>query len=169
MSSPNMALKQRSGSAPNILFLMTDQMQGRVLEPDNPCQTPYLDRLAARGVRFRRAYTPNAVCSPARASLMTGLLPHNHGVLYVEHTVDDDQAVLRTEHPHWAEWLTANGYRTGYFGKWHVERSNELSRFGWQQQGALSERPDWSVAQLLARALSGQPARLSSQPLLRRL
>ena len=81
-------------SSPNILFLMTDQMQGRVLEPDNPCQTPHLDRLAARGVRFRRAYTPNAVCSPARASLMTGLLPHNHGVLYVVHTVDDDQACL---------------------------------------------------------------------------
>ena len=37
-------------SSPNILFLMTDQMQGRVLEPDNPCQTPHLDRQAARGV-----------------------------------------------------------------------------------------------------------------------
>jgi len=68
---------------PNILFLMTDQMQGRVLEPDNPCITPNFDRLAADGVRFRRAYTPNAVCSPARASLMTGLLPHSHGVLEV--------------------------------------------------------------------------------------
>ena len=51
---------------PNILFLMTDQMQGRVLEPGHPCQTPNLDRLAQRGVRFRRAYTPNVVCSPAR-------------------------------------------------------------------------------------------------------
>ena len=130
-------------SSPNILFLMTDQMQGRVLEPDNPCQTPYLDRLAARGVRFRRAYTPNAVCSPARASLMTGLLPHNHGVLFVEHTVDSDQAVLRTQHPHWAERLTEAGYRTGYYGKWHVERSNELSRFGWQEQGKQAMRHDW--------------------------
>lgn len=130
---------------PNILFLMTDQMQGRVLEPDHPCHTPNLERLAARGVRFGRAYTPNAVCSPARASLMTGLLPHNHGVLYVTHTVDRDQAVLRTEHPHWAVQLVAAGYDTGYFGKWHVERSNELSRFGWQEQGALFARPDWST------------------------
>lgn len=123
---------------PNILFLMTDQMQGRALDPANPCQTPNLDRLAARGVRFTRAYTPNAVCSPARASLMTGLLPHNHGVLYVTHTVDDDQAVLRTEHPHWAQRLAAAGYRTGYFGKWHVERSDELGQFGWQVNGVPS-------------------------------
>ncbi|MEM7530793.1 MAG: sulfatase-like hydrolase/transferase [Chloroflexota bacterium] len=127
---------------PNILFLMTDQMQGRVLNPDNPCQTPHLDKLAAQGVRFTRAYTPNAVCSPARASLMTGLLPHNHGVLYVTHTVDDDQACLRTEYPHWAQRLVDNGYRTGYFGKWHVERTNELTNFGWQEYGELGRPID---------------------------
>ncbi len=145
-------------TSPNILFLMTDQMQGRVLEPDNPCQTPHLDRLAARGVRFRRAYTPNAVCSPARASLMTGLLPHNHGVLYVVHTVDDDQAVLRSQHPHWAQRLAEAGYTTGYFGKWHVERSNELTRFGWQQQDALTGQTDWSTANFsLERFLESPP------------
>jgi arylsulfatase A-like enzyme len=117
---------------------MTDQMQGRVLSPEHPCQTPNLDRLAARGVRFTRAYTPNAVCSPARASLMTGLLPHNHGVLQVTHTTDDDQARLRTDRPHWAQRVQQAGYRTGYFGKWHVERSNGLGPFGWDVNGASS-------------------------------
>lgn len=120
---------------PNILFLMTDQMQGRVLDPDNPCQTPNLDKLAAGGFRFNNAYTPNPVCSPARASLMTGLLPHNHGVLSVTHTMDDDQGCLRTEHPHWAQRLQQAGYQTGYFGKWHVERSDQLEDFGWQVNG----------------------------------
>jgi arylsulfatase A-like enzyme len=120
---------------PNILFLMADQMQGGVLRPNHPCKTPNFDRLAARGVRFCRAYTPNAVCSPARASLMTGLLPHNHGVLEVTHVVDEDQCCLRTQHPHWAQGLEAAGYRTGYFGKWHVERSNDLAAFGWQTDG----------------------------------
>ena len=119
-------------SQPNILFLMTDQMQGRVLEQDHPCRTPNLDGLAAKGVRFRRAYTCNAVCSPARASLMTGLLPHNHGVLEVIHCVDDDQCNLRTDRPHWSQRLEEAGYRTGYFGKWHVERTNNLQEFGWQ-------------------------------------
>ena len=125
---------------PNILFLMTDQMQGRVLDADHICQTPNFDRLAASGVRVRNAYTPNAVCSPARASLMTGLLPHSHGVLEVTHVVDDDQCVLRTEKPHWAQRLEGAGYRNGYFGKWHVERSNDLARFGWQVNGERSSR-----------------------------
>ena len=52
-------------SRPNMLFLMADQMQARVLEPDHVCQTPPLDRL-----RFTRAYTPNNICSPTRAGLL---------------------------------------------------------------------------------------------------
>jgi len=123
---------------PNFLFFMVDQMQGRTLEPGHPCITPNLDALAARGVRITNAYTPNAVCSPARASLMTGLLPHNHGVLEVTHVVDDDQSCLRTDRPHWAQRLRSVGYFTGYFGKWHVERTSDLSAFGWSVNGELS-------------------------------
>lgn len=115
---------------PNLLFLMADQMQGCVLDPGHACQTPHFDRLQARGLRFARAYTPSPICSPARASLMTGLLPHNHNVWTVTHTVRDDRAALRAA-PHWAQRLQAAGYATGYFGKWHVERSHELARFGW--------------------------------------
>lgn len=120
----------------NLLFLMTDQMQGRVLEPAHPCRTPNFDRLAERGIRFRRAYTPNAVCSPARASLMTGLLPHNHGVFTVTHTVDPDQCRLREDKPHWAQRLRDAGYLTGYFGKWHIERGCKLEKFGWRINGS---------------------------------
>ncbi len=117
---------------PNILFLMTDQMQGRVLGAGHPCRTPHLDRLAGGGMRFERAYTPNAVCSPARASLMTGLLPHNHGVLQVTHCGDPDQNVLREARPHWGQILQRHGYRTGYFGKWHVDHADRADRYGWQ-------------------------------------
>ena len=120
---------------PNILFPMADQMQARVLEPGHVCQTPNLDRLAGEGVRFARAYTPNNICSPTRASLMTGLMPHNHGVLEVLYGKVPDLHVLRSDKPHWAERLTAAGYSTGYFGKWHVERDNAPGRFGWQVDG----------------------------------
>lgn len=118
---------------PNILFFMCDQLRADVTAPDHPCQTPNMDTLTTRGMRFAKAYTPNPVCSPARASLMTGLLPHNHGVTVVTHTVDDDQACLRTDKAHWAQHLAAAGYRTGYFGKWHIERTYEVERFGWQE------------------------------------
>src|SRR5690554_7371945 len=123
---------------PNILFLMADAMQARVLAPGHPALTPNMDRLVQRGVRFARAYTPNAVCSPARASLMTGLLPHNHGVLHVTHNVYNDQSCLRLDHPHWAQRLEQVGYSTGYFGKWHVERTNRLESFGWMVNGEFT-------------------------------
>jgi len=115
----------------NLLFLMVDQMHGQVLEKENPCITPNLDKLARNGVKFQRAHTPNPVCSPARASIMTGLLPHNHGVTTVTHTVDEDQSNLRTDKEHWAQRLKEDGYKTAYFGKWHVERTNQLHNFGW--------------------------------------
>ena len=64
---------------PNILLFL---MAG--LQADALAQTPNFDRLRAQGLAFRRAYMPTRTCSPACASLMTGLLPHNHGVLEVE-------------------------------------------------------------------------------------
>lgn len=117
---------------PNILFLMTDQMQARVLDAAHPCITPNLDRLIARGVRITRAYTPNAVCSPARASLMTGCLPHSHGVLQVTHCTHDYHCDIQPDKRHFAQSLTDAGYHTAYFGKWHVDRSEQPSKFGWQ-------------------------------------
>ena len=68
---------------------------------------------------------------------MTGLLPHNHGVLQVEHAVDADQCLLRRDRAHWAQHLTQVNYATGYFGKWHVERSDALENFGWQTHHVL--------------------------------
>ncbi|MEO2014980.1 MAG: sulfatase-like hydrolase/transferase [Fuerstiella sp.] len=118
---------------PNILIILADGMQADTVDPGHPCITPNIEALADRGVRFRNAHTTCPTCSPARASLMTGLLPHNHGVLEVEHGRDNDQCVLRTEHPHFAQRLSAAGYRTGYFGKWHVERTQDVTQFGWQE------------------------------------
>ena len=59
-------------STPNLLFLMTDQQRADTVEPGTACPTPHLEQLAAGGTRFSRCYTVNPICSPARASLMTG-------------------------------------------------------------------------------------------------
>jgi arylsulfatase A-like enzyme len=124
---------KRNMKQPNILLVIADGMQADTVLPGHPCLTPNLEALASRGIRFRNAHTTCPTCSPARASLMTGQLPHTHGVLEVEHGRDDDQCVLRTEYPHFAQRLSDVGYRTGYFGKWHVERTQDVSRFGWQE------------------------------------
>ena len=126
----------------NLLFLMVDQMHGQVLDKGNPCITPNLDRLSKSGVKFNRAHTANPVCSPARASIMTGLLPHNHGVTTVTHTVDEDQSNLRTDKEHWAQRLKEDGYKTAYFGKWHVERSRKLEDFGWDDYSFIDGLSD---------------------------
>ncbi len=136
-------------SRPNLLFLITDQQQTATVAPGSPCLTPHLDALAAHGTQFSRCYAPNPICSPSRASLFTGLLPHSHGMVDVTHAVPPYRAELLPGLPMWPQMLQAAGYRTAYFGKWHVERTNRLEQFGfdaydvdrYHQLQGLVERP----------------------------
>ena len=136
---------------------MADQMQARVLEEGHICQTPCLDRLAAEGIRFTRAYTPNNICSPTRASIMTGLLPHNHGVLEVLYPHEPHMHALLPDKAHFAQRLSEVGYSTGYFGKWHIERSNDLQRFGWQVDGGLASELHRSLVKEVLGDAAKQP------------
>jgi len=69
-------------NSPNVLLLLTDQERYDMSAPDGPAvRTTGLDRLQSEGMRFDRAYTPISICTSARASLLTGLYPHNHGML----------------------------------------------------------------------------------------
>jgi len=115
---------------PNLLFLMTDGQRADTIEPTTLCHMPHLEELAARGVRFERCYAPNPICSPTRASMMTGLLPHSHGMVDCTHTVEPYRAKLKAELPFWSQSLQAAGYHTAYLGKWHIERSQRLENFG---------------------------------------
>ncbi|MFW5828903.1 MAG: sulfatase-like hydrolase/transferase [Planctomycetota bacterium] len=140
---------------PNILFFMLDQVSAEVLRPESPCRTPNLDRILQRGVRVDRGYTPNPICTPARASLHTGLLPHNHGAVHVHlpPTSPPDVAMLREDKRHWAQNLNKAGYRTGHFGKWHVDYHHNVNRYGWEQwdPGLTMRHPPfdrvWTVGQ----------------------
>ena len=118
---------------PNLLFLIADQQRADTLAPGSLCQTPNLQRLAARGTRFESCYAPNPICAPVRASLFTGLYPHNHGMVDNPHTVESYRADLKPGLPFWPRDLQQAGYQSAYFGKWHVDRSLRLENFGFAE------------------------------------
>ncbi len=106
---------------PNVVIVMSDD-QGTL---DLGCygaadlHTPNLDRLAARGVRFSQFYVGSAVCSPSRASLLTGKSPSGAG-LEVNAPRNPGHAGLPPEQVTLAELLQAHGYATAQIGKWHL-------------------------------------------------
>lgn len=111
-------------NTPNVLLVVTDQERADMTAPDGPAvDTPAADRLAREGMRCERAYTPTAICSPARVSILTGLYPHNHVVLSNPSRPAIDTS-LQADHPTIGEQAQAAGYATSYVGKWHVEGSS---------------------------------------------
>lgn len=118
----------------NILFLMTDQQRIDTLGcyGNTSGHTPNLDRLAARGTVFDRAYTPTAICTPARASLLTGLHPFEHGLLSNYEWNSGHRDELPDGTPTFADQLTKQGYRLGHVGKWHVGRERGPEFYGFE-------------------------------------
>lgn len=102
---------------PNVVLIITDdQGYGDLGIHGNPkLHTPHLDQLASESVRFERFYV-SPVCSPTRASLMTGRYNYRTGVVdtYL------GRSLMHPDETTLAELLAANGYRTGIFGKWHL-------------------------------------------------
>ncbi len=141
--APRAAQAQKFLARPNILHITVDQMRFDVLGANgNPiCRTPALDKLAAEGVNFLRAYTCIGICSPARASLLTGRLPHHHGILTNTHANDAVRLELPRGEPSLADILRRAGYNTGHVGKWHVGRSNDPRRHGFRDSKMLL--PGW--------------------------
>lgn len=116
------AAGEASTGKPNILWIGVDQMRFDVpgCNGNRICRTPTIDRLASQGVNFTNAYTTCCLCSPARASMLTGLFAFKHGM----GTNCDLYHSLAAELPHpemlLHHRLAASGYRCGFAGKWHV-------------------------------------------------
>jgi arylsulfatase A-like enzyme len=106
-------------SLPNMVFLMTDdQGWGDVGYNGHPkIKTPHLNAMAAAGIRFDRFYATASVCSPTRASCLTG---RNNWRMNINNPMRADEGHLPQEEITIAEALRAKGYATGHFGKWHV-------------------------------------------------
>lgn len=101
---------------PNILYIFTDQMRASAMGcmGDEAVHTPNLDRLASQGMLFTNALANTAVCTPSRASLLTG-----RHAWTCRSIVNDIR--LPEEEQGIADVLKGHGYRTGYVGKWHLD------------------------------------------------
>jgi len=122
--------------APNILFIIADQwsvaaadLSGGVRTP----RTPALDSLAASGTRFDNAYCTFPLCSPSRASLFTGRMPHECGVMF-NYQGSDRGGRMPSSLPRMGELFAVAGYDTAYFGKEHV--GGEVYR-GFNERGSI--------------------------------
>ena len=99
----------------NILLITSDQQHWRTLGQNNPeVQTPALDKLAAQGASFTRAYCPNPTCTPTRSSMITGKYPSQHGAYSLGTKLPESEATL-------GEHLQAAEYRTALVGKAHFQ------------------------------------------------
>ena len=101
---------------PNVVYVFADQWRASAMgyAGDPNVKTPHLDALAAESFNFKNAVSCCPVCSPARASMITGQYPLTHGVF-----VND--VYLNQAGPSIADCFDAAGYRTGYIGKWHLD------------------------------------------------
>ncbi len=105
----------RPAGRPNIILCMADdQGWGEMGYYGHPAlKTPVFDEMAAKGLRFDRFYAGAPVCSPTRASVMTGRHPNRSGVFLWNYAIRPEEVTI-------AQVLKKAGYRTGHFGKWHL-------------------------------------------------
>lgn len=110
---------------PNVLVILTDDQRWDAMScAGHPLlKTPNLDRLAREGARFENAFVTTSLCSPSRASMLSGLYAHRHGVL--NNFTEYPDAL-----PSYPKALRQAGYTTAYFGKWHMGETNAAPRSG---------------------------------------
>src|SRR5688572_6948499 len=104
----------RAAYRPNILFIMSDDHASQAVSAygSKVNQTPNIDRLAKEGARLDRCYAVNSICTPSRATILTGQYSHKNGVP-VFNAIDRERDNV-------AKRLKAAGYQTAMIGKWHL-------------------------------------------------
>jgi phosphoglycerol transferase MdoB-like AlkP superfamily enzyme len=120
------ALPNKKQKPPNIIVVLSDDQPRGLMgfeQPNNPKapRTPNLDNLARQGVVLDRLYVPIGQCGPSRATLWTGLLPH-------QHKVTTNNLALSTKYKTLPDYMHEAGYYSAFIGKCHLAPKNEVAR-----------------------------------------
>lgn len=118
--------RQENATPRNIVFILVDDQRYDALScMDHPfLKTPAADSIAKRGVMFRNAYVTTSLCSPSRASILTGLYAHSHRVV-------DNRTGVSPDLVFFSQYLQQAGYATAFIGKWHMGSADDRPRRGW--------------------------------------
>ena len=125
--APDIVLSKIQNQKPrNIIFILTDDHRydfmgftGRV----SWLKTPNMDRLYHEGAWFKNAFVTTSLCSPSRASILTGSYSHVH-------TIVDNEAPEPPGLIYFPQYLQKTGYQTSFFGKWHMGNEDDKPRAG---------------------------------------
>src|SRR5947209_16654844 len=121
LTSGSLAAQTNARRRRNVIFILpADHRYDAVsfMHPQTWLRTPQLDTLARDGAHLKNAFVCTALCSPSRASILTGLYAHRH------HIVDNNTAIPRGTR-FFPQLLQRAGYKTGFIGKWHMGREGD--------------------------------------------
>ncbi len=128
-ASPLLLNAQAPKKKRNVIFILTDDHRYDAmgfLKGQSWLQTPQMDRMAAEGVHFKNAFVTTALCSPSRASILTGVYAHRHRIV-------DNNTPIPQGTTFFPSYLQKNGYKTGFFGKWHMGAETDEPKPGFDQ------------------------------------
>jgi len=117
---------QKNKQPMNIIYILSDDHRYDFMGFTNKVpglQTPGLDKMANEGLHFKNAFVTTALCSPSRASILTGQYAHTH-------TVVDNDAPLPANLTFFSQYLQKQGYKTGFMGKWHMGNTGDQPQPG---------------------------------------
>ena len=128
------AVMTKAAVRPNLIVVLTDDQRYDALGVVNPgLSTPNMDRLAREGIHFKNAFVTTSLCSPSRASMLTGLPMRQHGVV-------DNNSALPAEIETFPQALQRTGYATAFIGKWHMGGGNAQPRPGFDHWVSFPDR-----------------------------